>query len=169
LYKFKNNKRNHVTAFDVENNFTPNYTPEANRDTDYVNNIIPSSKNYVNNEESTSKLEPIEGITQEEVENIQKVLEDKDIASKDSDTLWNELLNNSSEQAKYILTDKNMEVKQGRKNTKVVSNDASAEVSRSGNIYFEGNKPTAQDFNKIGLENHFKVGDKISTCRSKTC
>lgn len=102
----------------------------------------------------------VEGITQEESENISKVLEDKDIASKDSDTLWNELLNNSSEQAKYILTDKNMEVKQDRKNTKVVSNDASAEVSRSGNIYLEGTKPTAQDFNKIGLENHFKVGDK---------
>ena len=50
LYKFKNNKKNPVTAFNIDKS-TLNYTSETNSDTDSINNIIPSEQNYVNNNE----------------------------------------------------------------------------------------------------------------------
>lgn len=101
----------------------------------------------------------VEGITREESQNIEKVIEDKNITKKSSDELWNELVNNSSEEAQELLDGRNIEVKQGRKNTKVISNDKSIEISKSGNMYLNNSKPTAEQF-RNGLENHFEKGEK---------
>lgn len=101
----------------------------------------------------------VEGITKEESQSIEKVIEDKDITNKSSEELWNELVNNSSEEAQELLDGRNIEIKQGRKNTKAVSNDKSIEISKSGNIYLNNSKPTAEQF-RNGLENHFEKGEK---------
>ena len=101
----------------------------------------------------------VKGITKEESQEIQKVIEDKDITSKSSDELWNELVSNSSEEAQELLDGRNIEIKQGRKNTKAVSNDKSIEISKSGNMYLNNSKPTAEQF-RDGLENHFEKGEK---------
>ncbi len=107
------------------------------------NNIIPSSKNYVNNSENSENV-------------INKTAPTKE----DADLLWKDLVNNSTEDAKDILENSDLTLKQGRKNTKIISNDENLQVSNSGNIYPDGNKPTPKDFNRKGLENHFKRGDK---------
>ena len=56
-YKFKNNKKNPVTASDIEIKSTPNYTSKTDSDTDSINNIISSKNNYVKTNES-SKTAP---------------------------------------------------------------------------------------------------------------
>lgn len=101
----------------------------------------------------------VKGITKEESQEIQKVIEDKDISSKSSDELWNELVNNSSEEAQELLDGRNIEIKQGRKNTKAISNDKSIEISKSGNMYLNNSKPTAEQY-RNGLEYHFEKGEK---------
>lgn len=72
----------------------------------------------------------------------------------------NNVLKNSTAEAQSMLQGKDISVKQGRTKSTIISNDSSVEVSRSGNIYLDGIKPTTNDFNKVGLENHFEIGDK---------
>lgn len=101
----------------------------------------------------------VKGITKEDSQSIEKVIDNRNVASKSSDELWNELVNNSSEEAQELLDGRNIEVKQGRKNTKAISNDKSIEISKSGNMYLNNSKPTAEQF-RYGLENHFEKGEK---------
>lgn len=100
-----------------------------------INNIIPLKQNYVKSNENSKFNVPIE----------QK--------------LKKSMIENSPKEAQKVLNNDKIEVKQAKTNTKVISNDNSIQVSNSGNIYPQGNKPTSEDFNKKGLENHFKKGD----------
>ncbi len=109
--------------------------------------------------EQRKSYEKINGLDKVEVQEIQKVIEDKNIKSKSSDELWNELVSNSSEEAQELLDGRNIEVKEGRKNTKAISNDKSIEISKSGNMYLNNSKPTAEQY-RNGLEYHFEKGEK---------
>ena len=116
--------------------------------------------------EQRKSYEKINGLDKVEVQEIQQVIEDKNIKSKSSDELWNELVNNSSEEAQELLDGRNIEVKKGTKNTKVISNDKSIEISKNGNMYLNNTKPTAEQY-KNGLENHFEKGEKRLAPKNK--
>lgn len=121
-------------------------TSETNGLSASINNIIPSEQNYVNNSKNDENISP-------------KIVSTKE----DIDPLWEDLVKNSTEDAQEILKNNDLSIQQGRKNLKIISNNENIQVSNSGNIYPEGNKPTVDDFNKKGLENHFEKGDKRLT------
>lgn len=136
MYKFKNNKKRESATVLRENNAPElNTSKKTGSSTIPINNIIPSEQNYVKSNENSKFNVPIE----------QKLKES--------------MIENSSKEAQKVLNNYKIEVKQAKTNTKVISNDNSIQVSNSGNIYPQGNKPTSEDFNKKGLENHFKKGD----------
>lgn len=146
-------------AYKTWSDFLPNQKNNLNRQGE---KYVPFTKNeWVKAvEEGYYKANvEVEGITREESQNIEKVIEDKNITKKSSEELWNELVNNSSEEAQELLEGRNIEIKQGRKNSKAISNDKSIEISNSGNMYLNNSKPTAEQF-RNGLENHFEKGEK---------
>lgn len=123
------------TLTNIENNPSSTSKTKGSDISSTINNIIPSEQNYVKSNENSKFNVPIE----------QKLKES--------------MIENSSKEAQKVLNNDKIEVKQAKTNTKVISNDNSIQVSNSGNIYPQGNKPTSEDFNKKGLENHFKKGD----------
>lgn len=146
-------------AYKTWNDFLPNQKNNLNRQGEkYVKFTRDEWIKAVEDGYYKANVE-VKGITKEESQEIQQVIEDKNIKSKSSDELWNELVNNSSEEAQELLDGRNIEVKQGRKNTKAISNDKSIEISKSGNMYLNNSKPTAEQF-RYGLENHFEKGEK---------
>lgn len=146
-------------AYKTWSDFLPNQKSNLNRQGEkYVKFTRDEWIKAVNDGYYKANVE-VKGITKEESQEIQKVIEDKDINSKNSDELWNELVNNSTEEAQELLDGRNIEIKQGRKNTKAISNDKSIEISKSGNMYLNNSKPTAEQY-RNGLEYHFEKGEK---------
>lgn len=64
----------------------------------------------------------------------------------------------SDEKAQQLLRGVDVSIKRGTKNSIVVSNDNSVAVSKHGNLYFYGTKPTAKDYIKTGLDATLEKG-----------